>query len=115
VKIIKGNRGSGKTTKLIEQSYIYGYRIVVTSNIQKKYIQKTAKEMCLEIVEPLTYDELMKKRNVDWEEIDDIIIIDELEYFLQFILKSPVKLATISDDVVDLDKINNRTKTMEEF
>ena len=102
MKIIKGERGSGKTTKLIEQSYIYGYKIVVATDMQKQSIQKKAEDMGLKIPSPITYDEIIANNEDYWGED---VLIDELQYFLTYTLRASVKLVTTSDEIIDLNKI----------
>lgn len=61
MKIINGERGSGRTTILIHTAYTTGARIVCPDNSQARFVKETAQEEGLEILEPMGFREFMEK------------------------------------------------------
>lgn len=71
------NRGTGKTTSLIHDSYFTGLPIVVTTQARKNYILEQAKAMGIDIT-VYTVEEVsmkgMKVREVLVDELEDVLI-----------------------------------------
>ena len=70
------NRGTGKTTSLIHDSYFTGLPIVVTTQARKNYILEQAKAMGVE-VKVFTVNEIsaegMRVREVLVDELEDVL------------------------------------------
>ena len=70
------NRGTGKTTSLIHDSYFTGLPIVVSTQVRKNYILEQAKAMGVE-VKVFTVNEIrsegMRVREVLVDELEDIL------------------------------------------
>ena len=71
------NRGTGKTTSLIHDSYFTGLPIVVTTQARKNYTLEQAKAMGIDII-VYTVEEVsmkgMKVREVLVDELEDVLI-----------------------------------------
>lgn len=83
------NRGTGKTTSLIHDSYFTGLPIVVTTGQRKQYILEQAKNMGVE-VKCYTVSEIRESCN--YKEV----LVDELEDVLDFCLGTRVVKATMA-------------------
>lgn len=99
MKILKINRGEGKTFHLIRLSAILDSPIVCASEQSKKHILFQAREMKLEIPEPIivnrwNFEIVMKGRNTD-------LLIDDLELVLKGLFGSDVVVATTSESVLE--------------
>ena len=99
MKILRMDRGSGKTFHLIKLSAILDSPIICATEQSKKYILDKAKEMALEIPEPIVvnrnnFEIVMKGRNTD-------LLIDDLELVLKGLFGSDVVVATTSESVLE--------------
>lgn len=72
MKLIIKERASGKTTMLINTSAVTGFPIVVNNRIQVAYLLELAKDMGLDIPEPLVAKDLH-----DRKVIAENVLIDE--------------------------------------
>lgn len=61
MKIINGERGSGRTTILIHTAYTTGARIICPNRPQAKFVKESAQEEGLEILEPMAFRDFMEK------------------------------------------------------
>ena len=96
MKLIVGNRASGKTTKAIETSAREWKYIIVKDFAELRNIVQKANEMKLDIPYPLTIDELLScNLNRTSMKVDGIIIDNALDV-LQKIINVPITLATIN-------------------
>ena len=96
MKLIVGNRASGKTTKAIEKSAREWKYIIVKDFAELRNIVQKAKEMNLDIPYPLTIDELLNYNLKQTSMNVDGIIIDNALEVLQKIVNVPITLATIN-------------------
>ena len=99
MKILKMDRGAGKTFHLIRLSAILDSPILCATEQSKKYILDKAKEMWLEIPEPIVvnkdnFEIVMRGRNTD-------LLIDDLELVLKGLFGSDVVVATTSESVLE--------------
>lgn len=99
MKILRMDRGSGKTFHLIKLSAILDSPIICATEQSKKYILNKAREMWLEIPEPIVvnrnnFEIVMKGRNKD-------LLIDDLELVLKGLFGSDVVVATTSESVLE--------------
>lgn len=99
MKILKMDRGAGKTFYLIRLSAVLDSPILCATEQSKKYILDKAKEMWLEIPEPIVvnkgnFEIVMKGRNTD-------LLIDDLELVLKGLFGSDVVVATTSESVLE--------------
>lgn len=99
MKILKMDRGAGKTFHLIRLSAILDSPILCATEQSKKYILFQAREMKLEIPEPIivnrwNFEIVMKGRNTD-------LLIDDLELVLKGLFGSDVVVATTSESVLE--------------
>lgn len=103
MKLITGNRISGKTTELIKKSSNSGIYILVETREQALLIAKQAKELKLKIPFPITVDELMKSTPSKFIR-EKGVLIDESLRVLQFIL--PVHINTAVVDVTNEERLS---------
>lgn len=61
MRIISGNKGSGKTTELIYKSADLGIPIIAPTSIMAQIILKTAKQMGVDIPEPVSINFVVDK------------------------------------------------------
>ena len=99
MKILKMDRGAGKTFHLIRLSAILDSPILCATEQSKKYILDKAKEMWLEIPEPIVvnkdnFEIVMRGRNAD-------LLIDDLELVLKGLFGNDVIVATTSEPVLE--------------
>lgn len=99
MKILKMDRGAGKTFYLIRLSAVLDSPILCATEQSKKYILDKAKEMWLEIPEPIVvnkgnFEIVMRGRNTD-------LLIDDLELVLKGLFGSDVVVATTSESVLE--------------
>ena len=96
MRLIAGNKASGKTTKAIEASAREWKYIVAKDFSEVRNIVQKAKEMKLDIPYPVTIDELLGYNlNRTSMKVDGIIIDNALDV-LQKIINVPITLATIN-------------------
>lgn len=95
MKILRMDRGNGKTFHLIKLSAILDSPIICATEQSKKYILDKAKEMALEIPEPIVVNRnSYGRRNTD-------LLIDDLELVLKGLFGSDVVVATTSESVLE--------------
>lgn len=99
MKILKMDRGAGKTFYLIRLSAVLDSPILCATEQSKKYILDKAKEMWLEIPEPIVvnkgnFEIVMRERNAD-------LLIDDLELVLKGLFGNNVIVATTSEPVLE--------------
>ena len=90
-----GKRGSGKSTKLIKRAAAEGKYILVATHAQAHCLFKQAKDMGLDILYPITPNEL--KTITHMHILDKGILIDELDIVLPLLVGAPVDEVTITD------------------
>lgn len=84
MRLIDGERGSGKTTKLIYTSEMTGYPIVTQNSRSVDYIQKQAQELNAKIPKPMTVREFLSMKGIRLEKI----LLDEGFSIIKDALKS---------------------------
>jgi len=94
MEIIYGGRGSGKTTKLIQESATTGAVIVCHSQWYIGTILDMAKRSKLEIPVPITYQDLISQRWLG-KKIGSFLI-DDVDMFIEYVALKPVKICTFS-------------------
>ena len=87
------DRGTGKTTSLIKDSYYTGIPIVTTNSVRKSNIQYMANQMAMPCVKVMTISDL---ENLTGEDRPGAILIDELEDVLFALLGCKVVKANMS-------------------
>lgn len=94
-----GERGSGKTTKLIKRSAFEGLYILVATRHRAQALVSDAKDMGLIIPFPVTVDEYLKSNRLDGSSIRrDGLLIDDADDVLQQIFAGiPIKEVTVTD------------------
>lgn len=99
--IIGGNNGSGKTTRLLVVSHKRQLPILCSNRHTKKAILESAKELELQIPDPIAVEELGS--SVDqFEEI----LIDDLESVLTVLIGKRVPAMTTRSSLVNMYKSN---------
>lgn len=85
MKIINEKRGSGKTTKLVYMSCLTRKPIVVMNESHKRYVEDMAKQLSLDIPEPMTVNDIVneKYRGVRF----DGVLVDEFPFVFEEIMK----------------------------
>ena len=96
MEIIDVPRCFGKTNYLIHKSKETGYPIVVGTKSQKELLCEKAKDINIEIPEPITITEFLNYGYFREEKKPDNILIDELPNVLSNILGCNVKIATMT-------------------
>lgn len=97
MKMILGNRGSGKTTKAIATAYANNAILIVGGSRQAKAIKAKAEQigMNIEVVGMPTYLEGIKNDKY----LGKPVVIDELDYVLSSFIEGSVLACTSSCDV----------------
>lgn len=103
MEILSMERGSGKTTKLIKISNKTKAPIICRDKNTVRFIKNMAKEMKLEIPEPLSIYEKDKLRCS--YNPSNCVLIDDVDSILSKILRCNVLYATTSCDIVTERKI----------
>lgn len=103
MKIINLGRCQGKTTRLLYASEWNDTPILCSSYENKKYLMYMAKELGLNIPEPLCVSEMFNEGKVMKEAKDKDILVDEAHWVLQLLLKNAgmrgdVKAITLTSD-----------------
>ena len=88
MKIYDMNRGTGKTSLLIQISATRGARIITATENQAKVVKEMAKHMGRNIPEPMSYFSYKEYKGLIKEEI----LIDELDCLIQYHLFPNTKL-----------------------
>lgn len=102
MKIIRADRGKGKTIALIKQAARDKSYILCHSRSAARYIYDTALSMGLNIPYPITVDDIpLRGYRGD-------ILIDEIDYILPQLLGAQVNTITTSASIDTLD--NNRSE-----
>lgn len=94
MQILNMNRGSGKTTELIKVSSITNAPIICRTRKTAKFIKEKAKEMDLEIPNPMTID-MYKNEKCRYEKV----LIDDIDLVLRMYLNAEILYATTSCEV----------------
>ena len=94
MEILNMNRGEGKTTELIKVSSITNAPIICRTRKMAKLIKEKAKEMGLEIPNPMTID-MYKNEKYRYEKV----LIDDIDLVLRMYLNAEVLYATTSCEV----------------
>ena len=99
MKILRMDRGMGKTFHIIRLSAILDSPIICASEQSKKYILYKAREMRLEIPEPIVINKenfgiVMRGRHTN-------LLIDDLELVLKGLFGNDVIVATTSESVLE--------------
>lgn len=99
MKIINLGRQQGKTTRLLYASEFNDIPILCATYQQKHYLMDMAKELRLNIPEPIYVAEISNRSSV----MDKDILVDEAPWVLQMFLKNmgmrgEVKAITLTSD-----------------
>ena len=97
MKILRLDRGQGKTTELIKQSSKEWKYIICLNRDRAMLIVKTAEKLGLDIPFPITVGELPIKGRYIKE-----ILIDDFESVLQALIGAKVDIATTSCEIINL-------------
>ena len=99
MKILKMDRGAGKTFYLIRLSAVLDSPILCATEQSKKYILDKAKEMWLEIPEPI----VVNKGNFEivMRGKKENLLIDDLELVLKGLFGNNVIVATTSEPILE--------------
>lgn len=103
MKIINLGRGQGKTTRLLYASEWNDTPILCGTYQQKQYLMYRAKELRLNIPEPICVSEIISNKATDNHVMDRDLLIDEAHWVLQNLLKSfgmsgEIKAITLTAD-----------------
>lgn len=105
MEIIQMGRGRGKTIYLIKKSAELKYPIICCSEAQRKMIKDTAKEMRLDIPDPISFSSINSKEKLRGLSNFDKLLIDDLEYVLKRLFDKEIYAATVTCD--SCESINN--------
>lgn len=98
MKILRADRGQGKTTKLVKISNKEWKYIVCLNTRRADTIVKIAKKLGLDIPYPITIDELPIRQGSYIKNV----LIDDIEDVLQYIVGRGIDYATTSCEVEEL-------------
>lgn len=84
MKIINLGRQQGKTTRLLYASEFNDIPILCATYQNKRYLMDMAKELGLNIPEPIYVGEIFKRDSV----MDEDILVDEAPWVLEMLLKN---------------------------
>lgn len=98
MKIVQMNRGRGKTVYLIKKSAEFKYPIICCSETQRRIIKNTAKEMGLDIPDPIPFNSINFKEKLRGLNYFDKLLIDDLEYVLKRLFDKDIYAATVTCD-----------------
>lgn len=109
MKLINGNRSSGKTTALIKYACENNALILCSSHANKNYIIGLAKTMNLDIIKPRLFKEYVfnKTKTYDTKTINDIsikIVVDDIDCCLTSIFGKHIDCAT---GTIRIENLNN--------
>lgn len=96
MKILLGNRGCGKTSKLIKVSANENKHIICSSKERCNFIERQAKLMRLEIPKPLTIDEVSTLGYKRFARNKRGYLVDDFETVLEKALSNKVDYVTTS-------------------
>jgi len=82
MRIINKGRRNGKSIELLYASEVTGYRIICPNHEQAEFLKKLAKELGLDIPEPMSYISYASTRGL----YDETILIDNVEQIMEKIL-----------------------------
>lgn len=104
MKIINGERASGKTDGLIMTAYATGARIITPTKRMAQFIEARAKERGIEIEKPMQYNEYLDGPGKFMANERCPILIDEAETIIQYALscvfKRDVIAITLSEPLI---------------
>lgn len=104
MKVIIGERATGKTTELIKEAADTGYYIVCNSPRDCYRIQDQAKQMGLNIPFPITHQEFVDQRF--YGKGVKGVLIDDVERLLQTIGNLKIHACSIEASNNDISKLN---------
>ena len=87
MRIINKGRRNGKSIELLYASEVTGYRIICPNHEQAEFLKKLAKELGLDIPEPMSYISYAAMRGL----YDETILIDNVEQIMDKILSAYFK------------------------
>lgn len=103
MKIIHGNRQTGKTHNLIKLAYMKDSQIVCASEFHKRHLKIAIKKSGLDIREPITIKELLEEGYSPKVSV----LIDDIDLVMNSIVRgSSVLYATTSSEVLNIDEVN---------
>lgn len=105
MEILNMNRGSGKTTKLIKISNKTKAPIICRNRNMAKFIKTMAKEMKLEIPEPLLLCDIRTKPYRFNRTGETGVLIDDIDLVLSQFLGTRILYATTSCDVTEVQSV----------
>lgn len=97
MKIIRTERGKGKTTELIKQSARHGSYILCMNKRNAHYVYDMAREMGFNIPFPITPSDLPLRG------FKGSVLIDEFDYILPILIGTEVDAITTSAPIYTLD------------
>ena len=109
MKIIRTDRGRGKTTELIKQSARDRSYILCMNKENARYIYDMAREMNLNIPHPITTADLPLRG------FKGSVLIDEIDYILPRLIGTQVDVITTSAPIDTLDDKNITLKIKAEI
>src|SRR5258706_3123102 len=85
MRVITGDRGAGKTTRLIKRALEIGGILIVTNNIVKDWVMQLAKEHDLPIHQPITHPQFFMGDRLIGMPKTPLLIDDALNLFYSFV------------------------------
>ena len=109
MKIIRAERGEGKTTELIKQSARDGSYILCMNKANAHHIYEMSREMGFNIPFPITTSDLPLRG------YESSVLIDEIDYVLPGLIGTRVDVITTSAPIDTLDDKNITLKIKAEI
>lgn len=94
MRIIRLDRGKGKTTALVKKSHSEWKYIVCKDRQRLNVIKKVASDLNLDIPYPITVSELpLRSKHIE------SVLVDDIEDVLEYIIKKPIDIVTTSCEI----------------
>ena len=103
MNIIAANRGTGKTTWLIQKSAELDIPILCPTGAKAQSIEYKAQRLNIKIPKPIAYNSIQSTRGLKKKEV----LIDDIDIFLEYMIGIKVEYATITDDYNKIFKLDN--------
>lgn len=100
MKILRKNRGEGKTTELIKKASEERKYIICRDEKRARLIIKIADDLGLYIPFPVTIKELPLRSG-----FIESVLVDDIEDILEYITGKPIELATTSCEIMQINPV----------
>jgi len=106
MKLLVGERRSGKTTELVKKSHKDWTYIVCLNRQRVEVIEEVARKLKLDIPYPITVHELPTQQHCHWIKK---VLVDDMDEILESLISKPIDLATTSCEII------KKANTLQEY